>query len=107
MKRQFASTELYALENNDLAIEQAIEQLKARLRHAPAGVAQDVLSRCKPETHAELMEWLAREGTVETGRVPRQWSPKRNVALWLLYHAADLTCPTTPPRSTPPRSRVL
>ncbi len=98
MERQFASTELYALENNDLAIENAIETLKTRLRGAPQGVANDVLKRCKPDTHAELIDWLGSVCAAGERRIPRQWSPKRNTGLWLLYHAADLDCPANPPR---------
>lgn len=98
MERQFASTELYALENDFLAIENAIETLKTRLRDAPQGVASDVLKRCKPGTHAELMEWIRSECPPVEQRLPRHWSPKRNPGLWLLYHAADLDCPSDPPR---------
>jgi hypothetical protein len=98
MDRKFASTELYALENNDLAIENAIETLKTRLRGAPQGVANDVLKRCKPETHADLMTWLEPECAPTSRRVPRNWSPKRNTGVWLLYYAADLDCPVNPPR---------
>lgn len=97
MERQFASTELYALEDNALAIEYAIERVKSRLRDAPAGVANDVLNRCDPETHADLIDWLGNQQSNKR-RVPRAWSPKRNIRLWLLYHAAALNCPPDPPR---------
>ncbi len=99
MERQFASTELYALENNALAIETAIEALKARLRDAPQGVANDVLARCRPETHAKLMDWLEPACASRARRIPRDWSPKRNTGVWLLYQAADLDCPDDPPRA--------
>lgn len=98
MKRRFASAELYALENNDVAIERAIEQVKLRLLDAPDGVAGDVLKRCKPETHADLINWLKMQKTPSSRRIPRNWSPKRNVGLWLLYQAAELSCPVNPPR---------
>ncbi|MCG6884771.1 MAG: hypothetical protein LJE62_13555 [Silicimonas sp.] len=102
MKRQFASTELYALEDNALAIEHAIERVKSRLRDAPQGVAQDVLKRCRPDTHAGLIDWLQSSGAAGKGRLPRAWSPKRNARLWMLYYAADLDCPPDPPRSALP-----
>lgn len=98
MKRLFASTELQALENNALAIENAIETLKARLRSAPEGVAEDVLKRCTPETHRDLIEWIRTECPPVRRRLPRQWSPKCNTGIWLLYRAADLECPLDPPR---------
>ena len=98
MERQFASTELYAIENNTVAIERAIDVLKRRLRDAPEGVANDVLARCKPDTHAGLIDWLKLEYPQSTRRLPRTWSPKRNPSLWMLYYAADLDCPPDPPR---------
>ena len=99
MERQFASTELYALENNSLAIENAIEILKRRLRQAPESVANDVLQRCNPNTHEELIDWIQNECTPASKRVPRRWSPKKNAGVWLLYHAANLECPPNPPRA--------
>ena len=98
MERKFASTELYALENNLLAIENAIETLKSRLRTAPEGVANDVLLRCNPERHSELIDWIQSECPTVPHRLPRDWSPKRNAGVWLLYQAADLDCPSNPPR---------
>lgn len=97
MERQFASTELYALENDAVAIENAIETLKGRLTEAPQHVANDVLSRCDPETHAELIDWIRARYEPAAGRLPRAWSPKRNTRVWLLYHAANLECPPSPP----------
>lgn len=99
MDRKFASTELYVLENNALAIENAIQTLKTRLREAPESVANDVLGRCDPSTHAELIDWIRSECAPVARRVPRQWSPKRNTGVWLLYHAANLVCPPEPPRA--------
>ena len=99
MKRQFASTELQALENNALAIENAITVLKDRLAHAPQGVANDVLQRCDPDMHAELIDWLEPLQMDKARRVPRLWSPKRNRRVWMLYQAADLDCPSKPPRA--------
>ncbi len=96
--RKFASTELYALENDFLAIENAIETLKTRLRQAPQGVANDVLTRCDPDKHGELIDWIQSELPNRQRRLPRNWSPKRNARLWLLYHAAALDCPDDPPR---------
>ena len=99
MERQFASTELYALENNALAIENAIETLKCRRRDAPGEVANDVLARCHPDTHADLIDWIRSRYEPAKGRLPRNWSPKRNTRTWLLYHAANLECPPDPPRA--------
>ncbi len=98
VNRKFASTELYALENDFLAIENAIETLKTRLRTAPHGVANDVLTRCDPEKHANLIDWIQSECSPGQRRLPRHWSPKRNAGVWLLYHAAALDCPDDPPR---------
>lgn len=98
MERQFASTEIYALENEFLAIENAIETLKAKLLDAPQGVASDVLKRCDPEAHAELINWIRAECPATKQRLPRNWSPKRNSRVWLLYQAANLACPADPPR---------
>ncbi len=97
LDRQFASTELYALENDSLAIENAIATLKFRLRSAPQGVANDVLKRCDPEKHGELIDWIQSEFPSEKQRLPRKWSPKRNPGVWLLYYAAALDCPDDPP----------
>ena len=97
MDRQFASTELLALENNALAIERAIDVLKTRLRDAPSEVANDVLSRCDPSTHTDLIAWIEESCAPSKGRLPRSWSPKRSTRTWLLYHAANLECPPTPP----------
>lgn len=99
MDRKFASTELYALENNVLAIENAIEILKTRLRGAPQGVVNDVLTRCDPATHADLILWIRSECNPAAQRVPRAWSPKRSIGIWILYHAANLACPPEPPRA--------
>lgn len=98
LERKFASTELYALENDFLAIENAVETLKRRLHGAPQGVANDVLQRCDPERHAELIDWIQASCPPDQRRLPRSWSPKRNTGLWLLYHAAALECPHDPPR---------
>ena len=107
MERQFASTELYALENNALALENAIEILKARLRMAPQCVANDVLARCDPVTHGELIAWIRAECIPGRGRIPRDWSPRRNTGVWLLYRAADLACPSNPPRRLTSRQGCL
>lgn len=98
MDRKFASTELYALENNALAIETAISVLKSRLRDAPGPVANDVLRRCNSETHSELMDWIRKKCDPQGGRPPKNWSPRCNTGVWLLYHAANLECPPDPPR---------
>lgn len=95
--QQYASTEILAWENNDLAIENAIEVLKTRLADAPEGVAGDILKRCDPDTHAGLIDWLGGRVTPRSRRVPRDWSPKRNRKVWILYKAADLNCPDDPP----------
>lgn len=97
LDRKFASTEIVAWENNALAIENAIEILKARLADAPNGVANDILDRCDPETHAGLIDWLGTKVTPKAQRLPKDWSPKRNRKVWLLYKAADLSCPDDPP----------
>lgn len=98
LERKFASTEILARENNALAIENAIEVLKMRLADAPNGVANDILDRCDPKTHAGLIDWLGGQVVSNSGRVPKNWSPKRNPSVWLLYKAADLSCPDDPPR---------
>lgn len=98
MERKFASTELYALENDALAIETAIEILKMRLLKAPESVANDVLERCDPTLHGDLIEWIEAECAPHNSRLPREWSPKRNTGIWLLYRAANLSCPVDPPR---------
>lgn len=97
MDQRFASTEIEAWENNDLAIANAIENLKERLADAPAGVVNDVLERCDPDTHAAFIDWLKDRTTPKKRRVPRDWSPKKNRKVWLLYHAANLECPANPP----------
>ena len=97
MERLFASTELYALEDNALAIENAIETLKTRLLDAPLGVANDVLRRCDPDTHADLIDWLSDRCDARWRRLPKAWSPKRDLGTWMLYQAADLNCPDCPP----------
>lgn len=97
MDRQYASTEIQAWENNDLAIENAITVLKTRLAEAPEGVANDILNRCDPDTHADLIDWLGGQVTPKAPRLPRKWSPKRSRSVWMLYKAADLNCPDTPP----------
>lgn len=98
MDRKFASTELYALENNALAIETAIAVLKSRLRDAPPPVANDVLRRCDPEMHGDLIDWIQAQCDPKRGRTPRRWSPHRNTSVWILYQAANLECPPNPPR---------
>lgn len=97
LQRKYASTEILAWENNALAIENAIEVLKARLADAPEGVANDILDRCDPKTHAGLIDWLGGQIAPASARVPRKWSPKRSRSVWILYKAADLTCPDDPP----------
>ena len=97
LNRKFASTEILAWENNTLAIENAIEVLKKRLSDAPNGVANDILDRCDPDTHASLIDWLGAKASPKSQRLPRDWSPKRNRSVWLLYKAADLSCPEDPP----------
>lgn len=99
---QYAFTDILALENNDLAIENAIETLKTKLVDAPEGVANDVLNRCHPETHAGLIDWLGGKVTPNAQPVPRAWSPQKNTRIWLLYKAADLECPADPPYSRLP-----
>jgi|GEM_PF-6084466 hypothetical protein len=99
MERQFASTELYALEDNALAVENAISVLKARLAHAPQAVVNDVIRRCDPDTHQALIDWLAPKRADGWRPVPRRWSPRRNLRVWMLYQAADLRCPPTPPQT--------
>lgn len=98
MDRQFSSTEILQKENNVLAIEQAIVVLKDRLNEAPGNVLNDVLERCHSETHNGLITWIsARSNGTPKRRLPREWSPKKNRSLWILYAAADLERPTHPP----------
>ena len=98
MNRHYTATEILAWENNDLAIERAIETLKNRLSEAPEGVLNDVMKRCHPDRHGELIGWLSdRVQPSRFRRVPRAWSPKRNRPLWILYAAADLDRPRHPP----------
>ena len=98
MDRKFSSTELYARENNDLAIARAVERVKSRLVDAPPSVARDVMRRCNPAIHADLITWLEGVACPKSRRVPRAWSPGRRRSLWMLYKAADLDCPPHPPR---------
>lgn len=95
---QHASTELLELENNELAIRNAISRVKSRLRDAPDCVANDVLNRCDPETHSDLIDWLSNRVSPSTKRLPRKWSPKKDIRTWMLYYAADLKRPANPPR---------
>ena len=98
MDRLYTSTEILSWENNDVAIENAIEVLKARLDAVPATVLNDVLDRCDPDTHHGLIDWISTQtGALQQRRLPREWSPKRNRSLWILYAAADLDRPDTPP----------
>ena len=100
MDRQFTSVEILSRENNELAIDNAIEVLKARLGQAPEFVLNDVLNRCDPEIHDTLIDWLAdRAKPARKNRLPRSWSPKRNRKLWILYAAADLDRPEQPPKA--------
>lgn len=98
MDRQFTSTEILSWENNELAIERAIEVLKSRLSEAPKAVLNDVLQRCDPDTHEQLIGWIADRASTEKVRLPRDWSPKKNLTLWILYAAADLDRPEQPPK---------
>ena len=102
IERKYTLTEISAWENNDLAVENAIETLKTRLTEAPEGVTNDVLSRCNPETHAGLIDWLGGKVIPNAQPVPRAWSPSKNARVWLLYKAADLECPERPPLSRTP-----
>ncbi|MDA8585875.1 hypothetical protein N9L47_06325 [Rhodobacteraceae bacterium] len=98
MDRLYTSVEILSRENNELAIKHAIERVKSRLNAAPDGVLDDVLDRCNPETHGDLIGWIySRTRQTKKKRPPRDWSPKRNRKLWLLYTAADLDCPADPP----------
>ena len=98
MDRQFTSVEIQSWENNELAIEYAIERVKSRLDAAPDDVLNDVLNRCDPDTHNDLIGWISnRVNQSKKKRPPRNWSPKRNLRLWLLYTAAALDCPADPP----------
>ena len=100
MNRQYAATEVLARENDDLAIDYAIRRLKSRLNDAPADVLNDVLQRCDPDRHVDLIGWIAnRSKSTGCRRVPRDWSPKKNKKLWILYAAADLDRPDNPPRN--------
>ena len=87
-----------AMENNDCAVETAIETLKTKLDKAPGAVLNDVMRRCDPGTHGALIDWIADRSSEATARrLPREWSPTKNRRLWLLYTAADLSCPVQPP----------
>lgn len=100
MDRQFTSTEILQKENNALAIERAVLVLKDRLNEAPGNVLNDVLDRCDPETHNGLIDWIStRSSSAPHRRLPREWSPKKNRSLWILYAAADLERPVEPPAS--------
>lgn len=100
MDRLYSSVEITSWENNELAIENAIEVLKGRLRNAPEGVLNDVLQRCDPNTHESLVAWIHTRLDRPTGkRVPRTWSPNKNRSLWVLYAAANLDRPERPPRA--------
>jgi hypothetical protein len=92
--------ELLARENNALAINRAVAKLKSHLKTVPyASVWCDVLSRCKEEVHLDLMQWIEAHMPQQADRrMPKNCSPKHNVSIWILYHAADLTCSDTPPR---------
>ena len=46
---------------------------------------------------ARLIGWLEGQVAPRKRRVPRDWSPKKNRKVWILYKAADLTCPDHPP----------
>lgn len=98
MDRLYTSTEIQSWENNELAIEYAIERVKSRLDSAPDDVLSDVLNRCDPDTHSDLIGWISnRTSQSKKKSPPRDWSPKRNRKLWILYRAADLDCPADPP----------
>ena len=100
VNRQYTSVEILEWENNALAIERAVEVLKDQLADAPTGVLNDVMRRCDPKTHDDLIGWIADQPEVaNSGRLPRAWSPKRNRRLWMLYAAADLERPENPPRT--------
>ena len=100
MERLFTSVELLDQENNALAIERAIGILKSRLNEAPEAVLNDVLKRCDATTHQDLIGWISdRIETKHRTRLPRDWSPKRNRSLWILYAAADLNRPQSPPKA--------
>ena len=68
MDRLYTSTEILSWENNDVAIENAIEVLKARLDAVPATVLNDVLDRCDPDTHHGLIDWIS----TQTGALQQQ-----------------------------------
>ena len=98
--RQYTSVEILGWENNELAIEDAIGILKSRLDEAPEAVLNDVLQRCDATTHQDLIGWISdRIETKHRKRLPRDWSPKRNRSLWILYAAADLNRPQSPPKA--------
>lgn len=98
MERKFTSVEILQWENNELAIERAVGVLKDRLSEAPVGVLNDVLQRCNPQIHDGLIDWITNHPDAHNRtRLPRAWSPKRNRGLWVLYAAADLDRPDTPP----------
>ena len=78
--------------------EKSVKTLKTRLKDAPECVLNDVLDRCDPETHGELIDWIfTRSDAPAPGRLPRAWSPKKNKKVWILYAAADLNRPEHPP----------
>ncbi len=99
MERLYSSVEITSWEENDLAIARAVDVLKQRLDGAPAVVLKDILRRCDPQMHHDLVDWVSDRIKDKPGRrLPRTWSPKRNRSLWILYAAADLDRPENPPR---------
>ena len=101
MDREYSSVEILAWEDNARAIDRAMDVLKHRLKDAPVAVLQDVANRIDPEVHAPLAAWLRSQpgvsGEPKPRRVPKTHSPKHSLSVWMLYHAADLDCPSDPP----------
>ncbi len=102
LNRPYTSVEILARENNALAIARGVAALKSYLEdHGdhPA-VWRDVYARRKDERHIDLIQWI--EGHMpreeKRARFPKANSPKHTLSVWLLYQAADLECPSDPPK---------
>ena len=99
--REYTSVEILAWENNALAISRAVALLKGHLQAIPhLSVWRDVHARCKPEVHLDLIQWIEERFPPKQAddRLPKVHSPAHNLAVWMLYQAADLKCPDDPPR---------
>ncbi|MEP4903779.1 MAG: hypothetical protein ABJX82_18415 [Paracoccaceae bacterium] len=102
LNRPYTSVEILARENSALAIGRGVAALKTHLETVsdqPA-VWRDVHARCKEEQHISLMQWIEGRLPPKNGRerFSKEHSPKHNLAVWMLYQAANLDCPDDPPK---------